>query len=332
MNRRVLIPLEIAPARPAPDSRVHALDGSSMGTSWSVRIAAPALDGAGLQAALQAELDQIVAEMSHWEGDSVLSRFNRAAAGSWHKLPARFAQVIDAALALAQLSQGAYDPAAGALINAWGFGPGEAYAQPGYQPPDAAQCAALAGGWHNLRWTAGQQRLFQAGGVQLDLSSIAKGYAVDRMAELLLGRGHQHFVCEAGGELRAHGMKPDGEPWWVSLENPPGAALPDTLLALHGMAVASSGDYLRARTLDGRLLSHTLDPRTRQPIAHGLAAVSVLHSSCMQADALSTALMVMGSAAGMAFAEQYGMPARFVQREPEGMREQCTSAWEALAA
>nr|WP_269106653.1 FAD:protein FMN transferase [Massilia sp. TS11] len=303
-----------------------------MGCSWSLRLAAasPALDA--LRNAIQAELDQIVAEMSHWEPESTLCRFNHAPAGSRHRLPPRFAQVMDAALALARQTGGAYDPAAGALVNAWGFGPGEAYAKPGYTPPAPAECAALTQSWALLDWRAQPGELLQPGGVLLDLSSIAKGYAVDRMAEILLARGYQHFLVELGGELRGHGCKPDGQPWWVEVENPPELGEQAALLALHGLSIATSGDYRRWTEIDGERLSHTLDPRVGRPITHGLASVSVVHPSCMQADALSTAINVLGPEAGLRFAEHLGLPARLVWRTESGLQEASSSAWERLAS
>lgn len=341
--RDVLVPLAIDPAPAPPGSRPLALSGTAMGSGWSVRLMQPAgagaTDAAGLRAALQAELDMVVAQMSHWDETSLLSRYNRAAAGSWHALPAPFFEVIDYALWVHEASAGAYDPAAGALVDLWGFGAVGRYDQAGfYAPAPAAVTAVLA----QRRAAAplldrAARRLYQPGGARLDLSAVAKGYAVDRLALCLERHGVRHYLAEAGGELRGAGVKDDGQPWWVEVEGVPDAgAVPHTaLLALHGLAVATSGDYRRYyQCADSRRRrSHTLDPRSGQPIANGVASVTVLAPACMAADALSTALTVMGPSAGLAFAEARGVAARFLLRgnAPGAPLSAVTSsAWRAL--
>lgn len=334
--RDVLVPLEIDPAPAPPGSRLLALAGSAMGTDWSARLMLPAGLSADLQSALQRELDAIVAQMSHWEPDSLLSRYNRAAAGSWHALPPQFFDVIAYALSVHDASGGAYDPAAGALVNLWGFGPSGRYDQAGfYAPAPAAVAAVLA-----ARRTAlpvldrSERRLLQPGGAVLDLSAVAKGYAVDRMAACLALHGVHHYLVEAGGELRGAGVKADGQPWWVEIEGVPGtAAGAQPLLALHGLAVATSGDYRRHFQHAGRRISHTLDPRSGQPIANGVASATVIAPTCMAADALSTALTVLGAPAGLDFAERQGVAARFLLRPSDpaaALAQLTTSAWRAL--
>ena len=158
----------------------------------------------------------------------------------------------------------------------------------------------------------------QPGGVQLDLSAVAKGYGVDRLAFYLKSQGVQHYLVEVGGELRGAGLKPDGQPWWVVLEQVPGAdgaeAADELVLALHGLSVATSGDYRRYFERDGRRYSHTIDPRNGVPIANDLASVTVVHPQCMAADAWSTALTVLGAEQGLRLAERLGLAARFVAR------------------
>jgi thiamine biosynthesis lipoprotein len=333
--RPVLVPLEIDPATPAPGSRLHALQGVSMGTDWSARLMLPPGLDLDLRDVLQQELDQIVAQMSHWDGDSLLSRYNRAPAGSWHALPPQFFAVMDYALAVFEDSGGAYDPAAGALVNLWGFGPTGRYDQAGfYAPAQGAVAAVLAQrGANRPRLDREGRRLVQPGGAVLDLSAVAKGYAVDCLALRLEALGVRHYLVEAGGELRGAGVKPDGQPWWVELEGVPDAAgtpAPQALVALHGLAVATSGDYRRYFHHAQRRASHTLDPRTGYPIANDVASVTVLAPTCMAADALSTALTVLGLDAGLPFAEQRGVAARFLLRENGGLREVATPAWRAL--
>lgn len=336
--RRVLLPLQLDDRTPPPGATVRELHGLSMGTSWSVRLVDSALPGraasADLQQGLQQQLDLVVAQMSHWQLDSDLGRFNRAAPGSWQQLPAAFGEVLGFALQVSQLSGGAYDPCAGALVNAWGFGPENRYDQPGFRAPDAATVRQLLLQRNHVEFDAARRRVRQSGGVRLDLSSVAKGYAVDRLARYLDSQGIAHYLVEVGGELRGAGCKPDGQPWWVMLEQVDGADAAlhpaQMMLALHGLSVATSGDYRRFFH-DGTVrYAHTIDPRTGMPLSNDLASVTVVHALCMAADAWSTALTVLGIEAGMALAEQQGLAARFVRRDGLAYQEYLSSALLAL--
>ena len=336
--RRVLLPLQLDDRTPPPGAAVRELHGLSMGTSWSVRLVDSALAGragsADLQQGLQQQLDLVVAQMSHWQLDSDLGRFNRAAAGSWQQLPAAFGEVLGFALQVSQLSGGAYDPCAGALVNAWGFGPWNRYDQPGFRAPDAATVRQLLSQRGHVEFDISTRRVRQPGGVQLDLSSVAKGYAVDRLARYLDSQGIAHYLVEVGGELRGAGCKPDGQPWWVMLEQVDGADAAlhpaEMMLALHGLSVATSGDYRRFFH-DGTVrYAHTIDPRTGMPLTNDLASVTVVHAQCMAADAWSTALTVLCIEAGMALAEQQGLAARFVRRDGQAYQEYLSSALLAL--
>ncbi len=223
--------------------------------------------------------------------------------------------MLEFALEVAAASDGAYDPAAGAIVNRWGFGPRQRYDQPGFVAPGPAEQALLRAPRAPLDWQPASRRLRQPGAVALDLSAVAKGYGVDRLALYLQGLGLRHFLVEVGGELRGAGLKADGQPWWVMLEQPAaGADAPELVLALHGLAVATSGDYRRYFEADAQRVPHTIDPRTAAPIDNGLASVSVVHPSCMAADAWSTALTVLGPQAGLALAERQGLAARFLVR------------------
>ena len=336
--RRVLLPLQLDDRTPPPGAAVRELHGLSMGTSWSVRLVDSVLPGragsADLQQGLQQQLDLVVAQMSHWQLDSDLGRFNRAAAGSWQQLPAAFGEVLGFALQVSQLSGGAYDPCAGALVNAWGFGPWNRYDQPGFRAPDAATVRQLLSQRGHVEFDISTRRVRQPGGVQLDLSSVAKGYAVDRLARYLDSQGIAHYLVEVGGELRGAGCKPDGQPWWVMLEQVDGADVAlhpaEMMLALHGLAVATSGDYRRFFH-DGTVrYAHTIDPRTGMPLSNDIASVTVVHAQCMAADAWSTALTVLCIEAGMALAEQQGLAARFVRRDGQAYQEYLSSALLAL--
>ncbi len=331
--RRVLLPPTIAAEPPPAGAAIADFGGGSMGTTWSARVALPAGAGAAdqgrvLQAGLQRELDLVVAHMSHWEPDSDLGRFNRAGACTWHVLPDAFFEVLRYALDVARDTGGACDPCAGALVNRWGFGPAGRHDEAGFVPPGAREVAALRGAMagSTVELDIPRRRAFQPGGVQLDLSAVAKGYAVDRLAHYLEGQGLPHYLVEAGGELRGAGLKPDGQPWWVALEQPLaarcGAGAPGEIaVALHGLAVATSGDYRKYFMQDATRRPHTIDPRTGMPIDNGVASVTVVHERAMAADAWSTALTVLGPEQGLALAERKRLAARFLLRDGEGLRE-----------
>ncbi len=319
---RVLIPAIAArPVRPA--GPIVRAEGASMGTRWSALACGPGLDARAVARAVQGALDRVVAQMSPWEPASDLSRFNKAAPG-WHDLPQPLMTVLAHGLALAEDTGGAFDPAIGALVDLWGFG-----RVPSATPPDEAAItdALAAGGWRRLRLDPAASRAFQPGGLRLDLSGIAKGFGVDRAADALAALGADAWLVEVGGELSGHGVRPDGQPWWVALESDPAAGAAPTRLALHGQAVATSGDYIRCFEHDGRRYGHTLDPRTGRPLGHGLLSVSVVAKTALAADALATALLVLGPQAGPAYAERRRVAALFAL---EGGAEHLSSALAAM--
>ncbi len=329
--RHTLVPLiDVPPAAPALGTVVQSLQGQTMGTTWSVRLVTRAnrpLDD--VRAAIQQQLDLVIAQMSTWEADSDLSIYNRAAPGTWHALPDAFYTVLDCALQVARASDGAYDPSAGLLVNLWGFGPERRYDQPGFAPPTDAELehARALCGWQRIELDRDARRVRQPGGLALDFSAIAKGFAVDLVAQCLEARGFDSFLVEIGGELRGNGIRPDGQPWWVAIEQPAdGQAMPDEyandyVVALYRRAIATSGDYRRFFMQGATRYAHTIDPRSGQPLAHTLASVTVIHTECMLADAWSTALGVMGAEQGLACADRLGLAALFLVREGDVLRE-----------
>lgn len=330
------------------------LQGRSMGTTWSVRLYLP--DGhepdgrdraeiepaelglVQLEAGIVAALDEVVAQMSTWREDSDISRYNAAPAGSERTLPEGFFGVLDTARALAADTGGAFDPTVGPLVDVWGFGP----AGPRTQPPDAASVEAARArvGWQRLVLDPARRVALQPGGVKLDLSAIAKGFAVDRVASHLDEAGVRAYLVEIGGELRARGAHPDGSPWRVAIEraeandrDDAGAQAGDgaRVLALHDAAMATSGDYRHAYQDRGRRYSHEIDPRSGAPADNGIAAVTVVHADCMHADALATALFVLGPDEGWQYALDRGLAALFVTHDGDTLRERMTPAFAALA-
>ncbi len=314
-----------------------------MGTTWSVQVAAPWQDArlaragqfsseqasAELTQALQAKLDDIIDQMSHWEADSLISRINRAPTG-WYQVPEEFFTVVSCAQQVAQATQGAYDPTVGELVALWGFGP---YGQPGQLPRDSQlEDARRRSGWQQLHLNAEHRGVWQPGGMNLDFSSIAKGYGVDAMALALESYGLTNYMVELGGELRAKGLNPSGQPWHLMIEAPDTQQMQTGLpITLDDLSIATSGDYRRFFTVEGQRYAHTLDPRTGKALQNNLACVSVVHPQCMMADALSTALLCMGLENGMAYANKQHLAALFMVRHGEDIAVEWTPSFQRLA-
>ncbi len=317
--------------RADPDT-LHSLNGTSMGTHWRVRVGNPQfLPLQTLRSAIEDVLASVVRHMSHWAADSTLAQFNRAPANTWHALPADLSTVLHAGLHWAQASGGAFDPTLGALVAAWGFGPHAPLDPADWRPasPHAIAQAQACSGWQRLHYHS-ERGWRQHGGLQLDLSGIAKGYAVDAVLLRLHALGLRNALVEIGGELRGSGQRPDGQPWRVAIAPVPAAVgpapdAPPQAIALRDCAIATSGSLYHRHQWQGRSYSHTLDPRTGAPIAHALASVTVLHAECLHADALATLLTVLGPEAGWEFAEQHGIAA--LLSSPTATR--CSRAWEA---
>lgn len=289
------------------------MSGEAMGTYWTVKwVDEGVVSPESLTSRIEHVIARVIDEMSTWQEDAFISRFNSAPANSDFALPACFAHVLECAMQLAVDTGGAFDPTVGPLVNLWGFGPDRPITQPPTQIDIAA--AQTLCGWRRVVVTDGY--ICQPGGLYLDFSGIAKGYSVDLIADSLRGLGIHNFLVEVGGELSGSGIKPNGQPWWVALEAPELQGQDQqSIVALYGLAVATSGDYRRYFDHQNIRYSHTLDPRTGYPVADAPFAVSVLHSSCMHADALATALTVLGVQAGLEYAVHRHIAAIFTQME-----------------
>lgn len=311
---------------PAP--LVAELSGSTMGTTYSVKLSPPpdTATGERLQQQIEQRLEAINRQMSTYVPDSDLSRFNDSPSTAWQSVPAALASLTDRALLIGQHSGGVYDVTVGPLVDLWGFG------SEGRRdtPPAAARIAerlAVVGAEHlQVRQKPPAIRK-SVGGVRIDLSSIAKGWAVDRIGELLSGSGIDNYLVEIGGEVLTRGEKTPGTPWAVAVESPlVGRRQPFRVVALRDMAMATSGDYRNFFDSGGRRYSHTIDPRTGQAFQHRLASVTVIADQCADADAWATALMAAGDVAAPALAERYALKALFLIRDGDGFREQHSRA------
>lgn len=313
MSARIIIPPFHAkgPALPPPAGwALVQLSGSAMGTDWQLRAyAPPALDAMALHAMVQDAITRTNEIFSLWQPDSEICRIN-ADPAPVVTLSAEMADLLARTLDLAALTGGTSDPALGALTRLWGFGP-EGFL---HLPDDTEVTAAMA--------LSGRDKLQLKGlcltrppGLRLDFNGSAKGWAVDLIARNLLDAGVLSFLIEIGGEVFARGLKPDLRPWWVEIEQPDAAARPRYLVALNGQGMASSGLWRRGIRHGGRDYPHVIDPRTGAPLASDLASVTVLAADVMQADVLAKALIVMGPARGMAFADAQDLPALMLARD-----------------
>lgn len=306
---------------PAIALQRHSLSGETMGTRYTaVFFAGAGVDASAIDTGLFAAVDRVDRQMSTWKPDSDLNRLNRAPEQQWQDLPRELVSVLAAALQVGQQSGGAFDINVGGLVNAWGFGAGA-------QAPNGAQIAALQKQPPSrvselLEVDRLQNRVRKRAAVTLDLSGIAKGYGVDALARCLDAFGVERYLVGIDGEMRARGLKPDGRPWAIAVERPVrGVREVMGVMEITDTAIATSGDYRHSVVLNGEHHAHTMNPALGGPARNRLAAVTVLASSCMLADAWATALLVLGEEAGVELARARGMDALFVLRDGDGFQQ-----------
>ncbi|MCH2203714.1 MAG: FAD:protein FMN transferase [Fuerstiella sp.] len=287
--------------------RLH-VDGETMGTRFSVTIDAPRVSDtrSGILAEITAKLSEINAQMSTWDTESEISGFNRSDSTDWFPVSPEFASVVYEAKRIHELSGGAFDPTVSPLIDLWGFGRPEGTGVPDQVEIDEALRAV---GMQHVEVRIKPAALRKCNTeVQLNLSAIAKGYAVDAIAEMLSQSGRPSFIVDIGGETRAGIAKASGDPWRIGVESPnSGLSRNDHLTRIVPVtqsSIATSGDYRNFFEADGTRYSHTINPVTGRPVVNPPASVTVIHDSCMTADALATAMMVLGLERGITLAEK----------------------------
>ena len=283
--------------------------GDTMGVRWNVTLSVTSpTNGTATAVVLQGiqeTLARVDGRMSTYKPESEISRFAVVPAGHDFEVSAETADVIREAQRIASLSSGAFDVTVMPLVDLWGFGPAQAAPT---APSDSELEAALAScGWQKLHVGATSLRK-DVDNLKVDLSAIAKGYGVDAVCATLEENGYTDYMVEVGGEVRTAGHSPSGRAWRIGIDRPQdmssiGQEL-QTVLELGSIAVATSGDYRNFRIVDGKRVSHTIDPRTGKPVEHSMASVTVLAPNCMLADALATTCMVAGPLAGMMMIEQ----------------------------
>ena len=302
------------------EERYQRHEGNTMGTQYRVT-ADCAVDVGG---DIVRELVRLNQELSTYDESSTVSRFNRSTPGEWFAVGGDLVTVVAAAARLSVDSAGAFDITVGPLVNLWGFGPGGVSTG---QPAQEAIDAALARIGHgHLEFRVQPSALLKHKDVYVDLSAIAKGYGVDRLAELLIESACGDFIVEIGGEVRTRGTNERGALWRVGVEvpDPENFGAVQRVLHLEEHSVATSGDYRNFFAQAGAHFSHTIDPRTGRPVNHQLASVTVAHHSAMWADGYATLLNVLGPQAGFTFAQESGLAALFIVRTEHGFEERYT--------
>lgn len=292
------------------------LSGKTMGTTYNVKfVTDPNIDSVELHNEIEQKLISVNQLMSTYIPDSELSVINQSPANTPVQISAETRLVLDEALRLGELTDGALNVTLGPLVNLWGFGPEK---RPEVIPSDAEIALAMQSVGLEHIVLQGQQISKKIDDLYIDLSPIAKGYGVDALAELLESHGITDYLVEIGGEMRLSGIKSTGQEWRVAIEKPLSTQRAiQRIIAIGDNAIATSGDYRNYYEEDGIRYSHLIDPKTGYPIQHNLVSVTVIHPSSMTADGMATALSIVGTQAAMEIAERDNIAVLLVSKEGE---------------
>ncbi len=315
------------------EQRPHLIQGATMGTTYSITLPRlpEGLGQAQLQQAIDERLDRVNREMSTYQTDSTISRFNRSDSTDWLDVSPAFVEVTRSAIELSRLSGGVYDITIAPLVELWGFG---ATGRADDRVPAADEITRALGktGYQRLQLRDSPAAIRKlAPELTIDLSSIAKGYGVDVLAEYLETLGLDDFLVEVGGELRARGLSHRGDRWRIAVEKPvAGERSVQRTIEIDGQGVATSGDYRNYFEQNGIRYSHIIDASTGKPITHALASVTVLADTAMRADGWATMLLLLGEEAGYELARRQEIAAYFIVSQPPGFATRETAPFTRL--
>ena len=325
----VMVVLLMTACSRQPAVKVEHVLGQTMGTTYNVKFPEVAgVDEAAIKSAIDKRLVQVNKLMSTYDPTSELSRFNQYRFAEPFTVSDETLLVVNEALRLGELSNGVLDVTVGPLVNLWGFGP---TMRPETIPGEEDVAA--------VREEVGLDKLQVQGNalvkghpqLYVDLSTIAKGYGVDVVADLLEENGIHDYLVEIGGEMRVKGEKGDGSPWLIAIEKPvSNQRAVQKVVSIGENAIATSGDYRNYYEQDGTRYSHLIDPRTGKPIQHNTVAVTVVHSSSMTADGLATAFNVMGWEDAIEVAEANDIAVFIIRRKDKDFEEYTSPAFEEL--
>lgn len=322
----------------SPEAQISKISGPTMGTQYHISWVSHEVGSDDLVAeknTIQQQIDELLVtfnkSMSTYDPQSELSLINHNFKSDWQAISEDLYNVLVMAEEVTQKSHQAFDVTVGPLVNLWGFGPDKSQ----YQIPEQAKIELTKAqvGAHSiaLRQHEGVFQIRLDAPRYIDLSAIAKGYAVDVLGQYLQNQNIDNYLVEVGGEIAAHGIKPGSQPWRIAVEAPndDGRSV-QIVIPLSNMGIATSGDYRNFFEQDGHRFSHTIDGRTGYPVEHNLASVSVLHKSVALADAWATALTVLGAEQGLVLAEKYGLAAYFIVRTESGFEQYSSRQFEQL--
>lgn len=298
------------------ESQYTKLSGNTMGTTYNLTFESNQDSGEQLKNAVTQELETINQLMSTYIPDSEINQFNALRSDECFQFSDATWLVLVAAKDIYHQTNGAFDITVGPLIQRWGF---DAVEYDDKVPSDEEIVSLKeAVGTDKLQFDFEGQCISKTSPeLTINLSAIAKGYAVDQLANIMEEFNIENYLVEIGGETKGQGINVHGYPWRIAVEKPASSLNQQQLLivALNNSSIATSGDYRNYFEVNGKRFSHTIDPTTGYPITHNLTSVSVIHPSNMYADAYATAMSVMGSEASLEFAEQYQLPVLVIQRE-----------------
>lgn len=325
------LPSRPAPAVPAAEPAAIVLGGIAFSSlQWQVRLVAlPAgVTAPALQRELQAGIDAVGDALTTYRPDSELMRLNARPVGDWGPASPLLLQALAVAADTSRVSGGAYDVTVGPLVELWGFGAAPA---PAVAPTPAAVAAAKARvGWDRVGIDAVQMRVARLGEVRIDLSSLGEGAGVEALAAVLERAGVHDYLVRVAGTARQHGQRPGGGPWRLAIEHPRDSDSAWRTLAAGDSVVSTSGNYRNVRDFGGQRVAHTLDPVTGYPVRHEGVSVTVVlpgAEGAMRADALATALNVLGPENGLALATREGLAVLFVERQGSDLGERWSPAF-----
>ncbi|MED5535539.1 MAG: FAD:protein FMN transferase [Pseudomonadota bacterium] len=313
------------------------LNGYTMGTSYSVKAVRSdtSVSLEPLSNRIFVRLEELESLFSTYRETSEISQFNAHVGNEWFEIPPVFLTVLMRGIDISELSGGAFDITVGPLVELWGFGASNSINAVPTQTEIDSMLKTTGFNYLEVQSSPPAVRRTQPG-VRLDLSSIAKGFAVDEISALLDSFGLTSYMVEIGGEVRARGMRADGSNWLIGIETPTSKNVitdrVQDVVYLRDAAIATSGNYRNYFEYEGNYYSHTLDPRTGWPVSHGLTSVSVIEQSAMNADALATALMVLGPELGLDLATRENIAALLLLRTDGGLKILQTPAYKAYLA
>ena len=303
------------------------ISGRTMGTTYSVKlVATPAqLESTGIEQKIDDVLKRVNQEMSTYIKDSELSLFNHSSSTDVVTASDALRRVTAEALRIGAISNGALDVTIGPVVNLWGFGP-EAKVERAPSDEKIAEVIARTG----LDKLSVNDRGIQKSipDLYVDLSSLAKGFGVDEIADILEAHGFSQYIAEIGGEMRISGKKLNGNDWRIAIEKPVAMTRSVQRIIEPGTnAVATSGDYRNYFEENGVRYSHMIEPTTGKPVTHKLVSVTVIHPSCMSADGLATAISVLGPDKGFKMVEENKIAAMLVVKEGDSFKELVTDSF-----